>query len=84
MTSAYLLTLEGAKMLLKKAFPVRMPADALTGRTHVTGIKAYGVFPEVAAIAGFESSIWKGDTVPRKRRFYKKLKKLLKVFFIKL
>ena len=84
MTSAYLLTLAGAKMLLKKAFPVRMPADAMTGRTHVTGIKAYGVFPEVAAIAGFESSIWEGDTVPRKRRFYKKLKKLLKVFFIKL
>ena len=84
MTSAYLLTLEGAKKLLKKAFPVRMPADAITGKTHISGIKAHGVFPAVAGIAGFESSIWEGDTVPPKQRFYKKLKQLLKVFRIKL
>lgn len=84
MTSAYLLTFEGAKKLLDKALPIRMPADDLTGRTHITGIKAHGVFPAVAAIAGFESSIWEGDTVPRKRRFYKKLKQSLKALGIKL
>lgn len=45
MADAYLLTLNGAKKLLAQAYPIRMPADYLTGAIHLTGIHAYGVEP---------------------------------------
>ncbi|XXQ68802.1 glycosyltransferase family 25 protein [Neisseriaceae bacterium B1] len=45
MASAYLLTLAGAKRLLEYAYPIRMPADYLTGLLQLTGIRAYGVEP---------------------------------------
>ncbi|STO71297.1 lipooligosaccharide galactosyltransferase I [Avibacterium paragallinarum] len=44
-TTAYLITLNGAKKLLKQAYPIRMPADFLTGLLQLTGIKAYGIEP---------------------------------------
>ncbi|MDO4430223.1 MAG: glycosyltransferase family 25 protein [Lonepinella koalarum] len=44
-TTAYLITLEGAKKLLKFAYPIRMPSDFLTGLLQMTGINAYGVEP---------------------------------------
>ncbi|MDE8034810.1 glycosyltransferase family 25 protein [Actinobacillus equuli subsp. equuli] len=44
-TTGYYLTLDGAKLLLKHAYPVRMPSDSLTGALQMTGIKAYGVEP---------------------------------------
>lgn len=43
--TGYYLTLEGAKLLLNHAYPLRMPADFLTGAIQMTGIKAYGVEP---------------------------------------
>ncbi|WGE32943.1 glycosyltransferase family 25 protein [Actinobacillus genomosp. 1] len=43
--TGYYLTLDGAKLLLKYAYPLRMPADFLTGAIQMTGIKAYGVEP---------------------------------------
>lgn len=43
--TAYLITLNGAKKLLKQAYPIRMPADFLTGLLQLTGIKAYGIEP---------------------------------------
>lgn len=44
-TTAYLITLNGAKKLLKHAYPVRLPSDFLTGLLQMTNIHAYGVEP---------------------------------------
>lgn len=44
-TTAYFLTLDGAKKLLKHAYPIRMPADFLTGSIQLTKLSAYGVEP---------------------------------------
>lgn len=43
--AGYILTLEGAKKLLARAYPVRMPADYLTGLLQLTGVSASGVEP---------------------------------------
>lgn len=43
--AAYLITLSGAQKLLKHAYPIRMPADYLTGLLQMTHIHAYGVDP---------------------------------------
>lgn len=53
--TAYLITQEGANKLLKLAYPIRMPADYLTGALQLTGLNAYGVEPLVY----FEVSILK-------------------------
>lgn len=44
-TTAYLITLNGAKKLLKYAYPIRMPSDFLTGSLQLTHINAYGIEP---------------------------------------
>lgn len=44
-TTAYLITLNGAKKLLKYAYPIRMPSDFLTGSLQLTDIHAYGIEP---------------------------------------
>lgn len=44
-TTAYLITLAGAKKLLNFAYPVRMPSDFLTGSLQLTHINAYGIEP---------------------------------------
>ncbi|HHT7676697.1 glycosyltransferase family 25 protein [Pasteurella multocida] len=43
--TAYLITLSGAQKLLQIAYPIRMPADYLSGALQLTGLKAYGVEP---------------------------------------
>ncbi len=43
--TAYMLTLDGAKKLLSHAYPVRMPADFLTGLLQMNKLKAFGVEP---------------------------------------
>jgi len=45
MADAYLLTLNGAKKLLNLAYPIRMPADYLTGLLQLNKLNAYGVEP---------------------------------------
>lgn len=44
-TTAYLITLDGVKKLLKYAYPIRMPSDFLTGSLQLTSIHAYGIEP---------------------------------------
>lgn len=44
-TAGYILTLTGAEKLLAKAYPLRMPADYLTGRLQLNGLTASGVEP---------------------------------------
>ncbi len=41
----YILTLNGAKKLLKVAYPIRMPADYLLGRLQLNNLNASGVEP---------------------------------------
>ncbi|HDR1862121.1 TPA: glycosyltransferase family 25 protein [Pasteurella multocida] len=55
-TTAYLITLEGAKKLLKHAYPIRMPSDFLTGLLQLTHINAYGIEPS-CVFGGVESEI---------------------------
>lgn len=43
--AGYMLTLSGAEKLLAKAYPLRMPADYLTGRLQLNGLSASGVEP---------------------------------------
>ncbi|WP_439328203.1 glycosyltransferase family 25 protein [Lonepinella sp. BR2357] len=45
MTDAYLITLNGARKLLDKAYPIRMPSDYLTGLLQLNKLNAYGVEP---------------------------------------
>lgn len=55
-TTAYLITQEGANKLLKLAYPIRMPADYLTGALQLTGLNAYGVEPP-CVFRGIDSEI---------------------------
>ncbi|AIL31963.1 glycosyltransferase family 25 protein [Basilea psittacipulmonis] len=55
-TSAYYITLEGAKKLLKQAYPIRMPADYLTGLLQRNKLKAYGIEPS-CVFSGVQSEI---------------------------
>lgn len=43
--TAYLITLSGAKKLLNYAYPIRLPADYLTGLIQKTRVDTYGVEP---------------------------------------
>ncbi|MFP4793960.1 glycosyltransferase family 25 protein [Pasteurella multocida] len=54
--TAYLITQEGANKLLKLAYPIRMPADYLTGALQLTGLNAYGVEPP-CVFRGIDSEI---------------------------
>lgn len=54
--AAYLITCHGAKKLLEHAYPIRMPADFLTGLIQITRINAYGVEPS-CVFTGAESEI---------------------------
>lgn len=44
-TQSYLLRLSGAKKLLAHGYPVRMPADSLTGGWVKTGVRLYAMDP---------------------------------------
>ncbi|MFQ1015442.1 glycosyltransferase family 25 protein [Avibacterium paragallinarum] len=55
-TTGYLITLDGVKKLLNQAYPIRMPADLLTGLLQLTRIKAYGVEPP-CVFGGSDSEI---------------------------
>ena len=76
-TSGYLITLEGAKKLLSLGYPIRMPADWLTGNRLNRNIRIYGIKPVVIpqnkdfqeTISGrFElnQSNWFGDKAEKK------------------
>lgn len=65
MTLAYWIMRNGPQKLLDKAYPIRWPADGLTGRTYITGLVSYGIYPNVAlATEEFESSIWQNSRMP--------------------
>lgn len=56
-TAGYILTLSGAKKLLSKAYPVRMPSDYLTGRLQLNGLTASGIEPCCMDVGLFDTTI---------------------------
>jgi glycosyl transferase family 25 len=60
-STAYLITIEGARKLLKHIYPIRYSSDGLLMQTHITGIKVYGITPNVVSLAGFKSGTWDGS-----------------------
>lgn len=56
-TAGYVLSLAGARKLLRLAYPVRMPADYLTGRLQLTGLSATGVEPCCLDVDQFATTI---------------------------
>jgi glycosyl transferase family 25 len=56
-TGGYILTLAGAHKLLKIAYPIRMPADYLTGRLQWNKLSAAGVEPCCLDVGLFQSTI---------------------------
>ncbi len=55
--AGYMLTLAGAKKLLEIAYPLRMPADYLTGRLQLNGLRASGVEPCCMDVGLFDTTI---------------------------
>ncbi|HHQ4778737.1 TPA: glycosyltransferase family 25 protein [Aeromonas veronii] len=56
-TAGYILSLNGARKLLQHAYPVRMPADYLTGRLQWNKLSAAGVEPCCLDVGLFQSTI---------------------------
>ena len=52
LTGAYLIRNRGAKKLLSKAFPIRVPIDRFAGGLARCGLISYGVHPKVAVQRG--------------------------------
>ena len=78
----YLLKLSGARKLYAAAYPMRMVSDELTGRTHLTGLISYGVYPRTAALAEVESSIWKVEGIPGSTAIRKKVFLLTQIWYL--
>ena len=72
LTSAYLITQEGAQFLLDFVIPIYMPIDNFIS---ISGIKSYGIFPPVVILAETESSIGRRwDDMPKPRFFLRKFR----------
>lgn len=56
-TAAYLLSKRGAEKLMSTAYPIRMPADNLTGRGYRSGLNFYGMAPRLVTLRDFGSTI---------------------------
>lgn len=66
-TCLYLITHKGAEKLLSQVYPIRKAADGITGNAQKTMLTSYGIYPRVAVLSDFESSIWENDCVPQTR-----------------
>lgn len=56
-TAGYILSLSGAKKLLSVSYPIRMPADYLTGKLQLNKLKASGVEPSCLDVDHFTTTI---------------------------
>ncbi|OQK15383.1 hypothetical protein AU255_18100 [Methyloprofundus sedimenti] len=56
-TVGYMLTLVGAKKMLKVAYPIRMPSDYLLGCIQTNRLKTYGVEPSCMQTDIFQTTI---------------------------
>lgn len=64
-TAATLVNKKGAKKLVEHALPIRLPADGLTGRTNITGLVSYGIFPRLITTREIDSTIERPPTKTR-------------------
>ena len=81
-TCCYLITQKGASKLLNKVYPIRWAADGITGRTYLTDLVSYGIYPQVAVLGDFESSICQNGSLPPSNtltKMYASLKKTSKI-----
>ena len=56
-SSAYIITISGAKKMIKHFLPIRMPADDLLGSFEITSIKGFGLYPQIVSLAKLQSTI---------------------------
>jgi len=56
-TAAYVIKLSAALKLLRYAYPIRFAADGLTGRFMETGVRLYGLSPDIVALRDVNSDI---------------------------
>lgn len=54
-TCAYFINLKGAKKLCDHVYPIRWAADGLTGRTYISNLISYGLYPDLVKLANFLS-----------------------------
>ena len=73
-TSVNLVNRKGAKKLLSFAYPIRLPADGLTGRIEMTGLICYGVQPPLAVLHDVETTILNRTDANWRYRWNKRLK----------
>ena len=78
-TSAYLIKYQTARILCQEAFPIRHPADGLTGRHNLPDLKSYGISRRVVKLKNFSSTIKYRNTFFEK---YKILSWILKSNFM--
>lgn len=64
-TAAYLLSLEGAKRLVRKVWPICVPSDVFIGRADMSKAIVYGVYPPAVKLAKTKSTIYLIDGGPR-------------------
>jgi glycosyl transferase, family 25 len=73
-TGAYVLSLAGAKKLLTRAYPVRLPADALTGSGFCPSLRLSGLQPSLGALLPVPSTFQKGAYQPNAVIWNRKVK----------
>ncbi|MBC8038597.1 MAG: glycosyltransferase family 25 protein [Rhizobiales bacterium] len=56
-TCAYFINAKGASKLRDHVYPIRWAADGLTGRTYISGLVSYGIYPDLVELANFPSLI---------------------------
>jgi glycosyltransferase involved in cell wall biosynthesis/GR25 family glycosyltransferase involved in LPS biosynthesis len=54
-TCAYFINIKGAKKLCEHVYPIRLAADGLTGRTYISDLISYGMYPDLVELANFPS-----------------------------
>ena len=56
-TAAYVIKQSAAQKLLRYAYPIRFASDGLTGRFRETGVRLYGLSPNIVALRDVDSDI---------------------------
>ncbi len=56
-TCAYFINAKGARKLCESVYPIRWAADGLTGRTYISDLVSYGIYPDLVELAHFPSLI---------------------------
>jgi GR25 family glycosyltransferase involved in LPS biosynthesis/glycosyltransferase involved in cell wall biosynthesis len=54
-TCAYFINIRGAKKLCDHVYPIRWAADGLTGRTYISDLISYGMYPHLVELTNFPS-----------------------------